>query len=179
MNARVVIINAVLFQLLWFVAVQGSDLWALFAMAVFFLIHSILFIRDQQTWLAIFLFGLIGWLADSAIANFGVVQYHGSYTAYSVTFGPLWLFSLWLCFASTLFFSLQWLTRYLWVSALLGLLVAPSSYLLGVKLSNSNLTVSWVTYYVIEGLVWSVLLPAMLYATEKLKQWQQRVSCYV
>lgn len=179
MNVRVVIINAVMFQALWFVAVQGSDVWALVATAFFFFIHAVFLIQDQKTWFAILLFGLVGWLVDSSIANLGIVHYHGSYDGLSVSIGPLWLLCLWFCFSSTVFLSLQWLSRYLWIAALLGLLIAPSSYLLGLKLSNSSITVSWFAYYLVEGIAWGLLLPAMLFISEKLKRRQQRVACYV
>ena len=103
------IINAVLFQALWFTAILTGWLYALPLMLVH-LAHFVLAERNVKTRLSCFALALIGIVADSILGLVGVYEFHADNL---MVFGliPLWLCYMWLGFSICLPLSLSWLLR--------------------------------------------------------------------
>lgn len=103
------IINAVLFQSLWFTAILTGWLYALPLMLVH-LAHFVLVERNVKTRLSCFALALIGIIADSILGLVGVYDFDADNL---MVFGliPLWLCYMWLGFSICLPLSLSWLLR--------------------------------------------------------------------
>ena len=101
------IINAVLFQALWFTAILTGWLYALPLMFVQ-LAHFLSVERSVKTRLSCFALALIGMIGDSILGLVGVYDFHADNL---MVFGliPLWLCYMWLGFSICLPLSLSWL----------------------------------------------------------------------
>lgn len=150
------LINALSFQITWFICVQGNNLRAALATLGLLVVHLILFkinvIQHIKTSLLLFVFCLIGFLGDNLIA------YAAHLTYSSPDFGPVWLLCLWISFSITMNHSMKWLFQSPAISFFTGLLLVPLSYIAGIKLSGSTLLSPYWQFFILEGLWWAVLL---------------------
>ncbi len=158
--------NAVLFQLMWFVCVQGNNAMALVATVIALLIHARFLVTTYVEWQLITGFTVIGFLLDSLINTAGWIMFSGSLSLTSstvpVVIAPVWLLCLWLMFSTTLCHSLLWLNRYPWLSVMLACSAVPLSYYAGGHLSGSVLSQPIVMPLLAEVVIWAILLPAGL-----------------
>ena len=155
--------NAALFQLMWFVCVQGHSVLALVATVVALLIHARFLVTKFAELQLIAGFTVIGFLLDSLINTVGLILFSGSLSVTSsvvpVVIAPLWMLCLWLMFSTTLCHSLLWLNRYPWLSVLLACSAVPLSYYAGGHLSGSVLSQPIVIPLLAEAVIWAILLP--------------------
>ncbi len=162
-NFRIALVNGILFQALWFVCVQGNDLFALLATLFFFFIHLAFIVRGLREIVFIIGFASVGWMVDSLGNTAGLITFSGSMpvsvVGVSFTLAPIWLLCVWMSFSSTLIYSLYWLHKRLRAAALLGFLLVPLNYLVGAKFSGSELGLSVPAFLLLEGFVWALLLP--------------------
>ncbi len=165
-SKHLLVLNALLFQLVWFVAVQGNNLYALLALAFLLVAHFSLMKPDEQELRLIFAVPVVGIIADSLIMNTGWIEYHNDNTFMI----PIWLCVLWIAFATTLKHSMNWVFKTSWLPPLVGLLIVPFSYWAGIKLSGSQLLIPMERMLLLEGLVWAVLLTLIGYIERKQMQ---------
>lgn len=171
------IVNAIGFQLAWFICVQGHNLYAAFAAIALLSLYQLMFNTQSKTWKALIAFSLIGYLGDGIIAMMLNLNYLGSFNintnandSFNESFNkninilaPLWLLSLWLAFATTLNHSMQWLFKTPYLTVFIALFFVPISYFAGIKLSGSTFVLSsssipyW-TFFIAEGVWWAILL---------------------
>lgn len=153
------IFNALGFQIVWFICVQGNNSFAVFSTIALILCHQLIFNTRLKNWSILIAFSSLGYLGDSLLARV-------FYLDYSDNFGdlaPLWLLSLWLCFSTTINHSMAWLFKTPYFSVLAGLFLVPLSYWAGIKLSGSSFTGSenpntyWL-FFIFEGIWWAALL---------------------
>lgn len=149
-----VILNALGFQVVWFICVQGNNLNAALACIVLMIFHQFVFKINLKAWPLLIAFSLVGYLGDSIIA--GVLQIR--YTDSLSHLAPLWLLSLWLAFATTLNHSMKWIFKTPTLTMCIALFVVPISYLIGINLSGSALRGSYSVFYFVEGVWWTALL---------------------
>lgn len=164
-------INALLFQAVWLVCVQGNNLYAVIATVLLLIINQVMF-KTRLKFLALLLiFSFIGYVGDNVISSALRLHYTNNFILFpqselSITLAPLWLLSLWIAFSTTLNHSLAWLQKSPYIAFLIGGLLVPLSYLAGINLSNSeflatasnpNINVIGL-FYIIEGLWWALLL---------------------
>ena len=171
--------NALIFQVAWFICVQGNNLHAIWATLSLLALHLMLFkinvIQHIKTSLLLLSFCLAGFLGDSLVAAAVYLTYSNNLGSESVaaiplisilpinsstTFGPAWLLCLWISFSTTMNHSMNWLFQSPTISFLTGLLLVPLSYIAGIKLSGSILLSPYWQFYILEGLWWAVLLSA-------------------
>ena len=152
-----VIFNALAFQLVWFVCVQGNNNVALIAALALMVCHLALF-RPAKTELLTMaqLIGL-GILFDSLLMSSGLVQYHASH-GFII---PGWLIALWIAFATTVHHSMTWIFSKPWLPALTGLCLVPFSYWAGIRFSGSEFTVHPIIFLLTDGIVWALLLSVL------------------
>lgn len=148
------ILNAVGFQIVWFICVQGNNLNAALATIALLILHQFVFRMNLKAWPLLIAFSLIGYLGDSAIASLLQIQYTDGLTHLA----PLWLLSLWLAFSTTLNYSMQWLFKTPILTIFIALGFVPLSYLVGIEISGSSLQSTYGLFYIIEGLWWAILL---------------------
>jgi hypothetical protein len=164
------IINAVGFQLVWFVCVQGNDLNAAVAVVSMLVVHLMTFRTDFKILIGLIVFSLVGYLGDGIIATLFNLNYLGSldYNDDLNFLAPIWLLGLWIGFATTLNHSMQWLFKTPLLTVFIALFLVPVSYFAGIKLSGSTFFISIGAlntgsvpnelFFVAEGVWWAVLL---------------------
>lgn len=148
------IINAIGFQIVWFISVQGNNLNAALAAIVLLTVHQLIYKLKLKAWPVLIAFSLLGYLGDSLIAKILLIEYSDNLNPLA----PLWLLGLWLSFATTLNHSMQWLFKTPYLTISIALLMVPISYLAGIQLSDSTVSGSYTFFYISEGLWWAILL---------------------
>ncbi|MFT2111187.1 DUF2878 domain-containing protein [Marinomonas sp. 2405UD68-3] len=162
------IINAILFQIIWFVCVTTTDVVSSISVLILLIIHSLFMVRDTREWWLITGFTLIGIVIDSVLQSFGLIQFSGAILWNdSISVIPIWMMCLWLAFSTTLVHGLFWLHGRWKLALLVGLFAVPVSYYGGLFLSDSSsIEPMWIMLVAI-GLIWSALLPTGLFIAEK------------
>jgi hypothetical protein len=164
------IINAMGFQLVWFICVQGNDLNAAIATVALLIVYLMMFRTELKILIGLIVFSLIGYLGDGIIAMIFHLDYLGSlnYNDHLDFLAPVWLLGLWLGFATTLNHSMQWLFKTPFLTVFIALFLVPVSYFAGINLSGSAFSSSIDTlssgsmpnelFFVAEGIWWAVVL---------------------
>lgn len=162
LTTRNLLINSLSFQLLWLLCVQGNNVLALVASAGFFLVHWLWVKPAACQWLFIPVVAVVGWAVDSGLSSLGVIRFHGSLPLFNhlLMLAPMWLFCLWLGFASTLLFSFHWFRQRLVLASALAFSCVPLSYFIGANFSASQLLLPLPWVLLIEACCWALLFPA-------------------
>jgi hypothetical protein len=157
------LVNAILFQVLWLIAVQGNDHYAIAATLLFLAVHAHWYARKQSEWTVILIVSLPGYLFDSISSNLGLFYFYGTkaltLAGVDILFAPLWLLCLWLGFASTLNHSLGWMQKRVWLASIVGAIAAPLSYFAGAQFSQSRIAEPVYLSLLIHAGLWSLLMP--------------------
>jgi len=151
------IANALMFQLAWFVCVQGRSDWALVATLLALILHwrfAVTNPREWKLWLAVL---LLGFCVDTALIAVGVLHF-----PHADLMPPPWLLCIWIMFASTLLHSLAFLQRSLLLSACLGAVGGPLAYYAGTRFGTARLGGSeWIALVVLAA-CWSLIMPLLM-----------------
>lgn len=126
-----VLVNALLFQVVWFAAVIGAGYghaWpGVLAVAVF----AAVTLRHRETRASDLRLtacaALAGGVLDSVFVNAGLLRYAAQWPVAELA--PAWIVALWVNLALALNHSLRWVRPYPLVAALFGAIAAPLSYL--------------------------------------------------
>jgi len=167
------LINAAGFQIGWWACILGASHGLEVAALVFcaalvglhlaYTDHAILEIKLAM-WVV-----LIGIVTDSTFQFFSVISFYGWSLG---PLSPFWLWMLWGMFALTLRSSFAFLHNRLALSALLGLIFGPVTYLSGAQLGAASFDAS--TFHIaVIALTWMVVLPATVLLSQKLSPTQK------
>ncbi|WP_179957587.1 DUF2878 domain-containing protein [Exilibacterium tricleocarpae] len=153
------VLNAALFEVVWFACVWGGDGMAAAAVIALLAVHGWLVMRDTAEWRFIAAVALVGIAGDCLWFGFGVFQ-----RTDQMLLPPLWLMLLWLAFATTLKHSFAKLGNFWWLAALVGAVAGPLSYLAGAALNGGVEFAQplWLSFAAL-AVYWAVLLPGLLY----------------
>lgn len=161
-----ILINALLFQILWFVAILGQWYWALIPLAL--MLTHLFFIRNDLpvNILPLLLLGVIGMTFDRTFNYVGIYQFSEPSPSLPYLNLPIWLATLWLGFCFTLALSLAWLVKKAYVFVLACSLMGPLSYLAGRRLealsfSDANIWILALEWCVFSVVALIVLLPRL------------------
>ncbi len=163
------LINAALFQGLWFSAVYGSAHHWIWPSLLFLLVLCWWQLQPQRrahsdTKLIIVAL-LMGLVIDSVWINSGVLTFTSQGPVSWLS--PMWLLALWAGFALTINHSMSWLKLHPLLPILLGMISAPLSYYAGKKLGamEYNHDILLVSAYI--GMAWAVALPVLVRISEQ------------
>ena len=120
-----------------------------------FATHVLVLSRQKSEWRSLLAVAICGWIIDSALIQFGVL--HMANTAWL----PLWLALLWLAFATTVGYSLQWTATPWWLGSVLGAIAGPLSYWAGARLAGVELPLGHGPSVALLGLVWALAMPLL------------------
>ena len=108
----------------------------------------------------------LGIVTDSALQYFSVIDFYGWSLG---TLSPFWLWMLWLMFAMTLNASLSFLKeKPIVLSALVGLVFGPLTYMAGAKLGAAAFDGS-ALHILTLAVTWMLALPAMVFIAKQLR----------
>ena len=152
---RRTLLDALLFQCCWFACVLGANLGALLATCLILPLHAWLVPQGTRRWLCAAAMACAGLLLDSTWHATGVLRFQ------AVLPGglPAWLAPVWLMLGLSLFESLSWLQKRIWLAALMGAICGPLAYLAGTRLGAAQLGLPSSQVAMLLAAAWSVLLP--------------------
>ena len=155
-STRFNIINAVVFQVGWFICVLYGNLWAGLFTAVTLILHFKYTPVRRGDLVALVLALAFGVIHDAILLGGGLIQF-----AETRAMSPLWVLCVWVLLGINLNHSLRWVYERPWIGALLGAICGPLSYLAGERLSSANWTSSNLLLDVVPLLVimWALVLP--------------------
>ncbi len=179
------IANGILYELMWLAAVLAEQQYVVMLTLAFLLLHFLLVFPARlrayspaltavgvtkavfAEGLLVGLIALVGYMVDSGWFATGILQ---SPSAYPIA--PVWLFCLWLAFATTFNSALIVLQQRWLVAALIGAVAGPLTYLSGAALNSSvHIGVSHLFFIVVMGAVWFVLFPTLLWFANRWAIW--------
>lgn len=160
-----ILLNLVIFQIGWLVAVLGGDQYAVLYTLLALAIHQWLILDHVSEWKLIGIIVVVGCAWDIAMAQGQLLIFPEA-----IIFGiPLWLICLWVLFATTFQHCLRWMHTRLYLAALFAAIFGPLSYWSGTQISNVKIgEPMWLSILII-GVGWMVLFPGGLHLAQK---WQ-------
>ena len=161
MNA--ILINISLFQAGWFAAVFSAaasvPILGTLAIAVAIAAHLARSPSRTAETRLLAIAGAIGFAWESLLVATGLVQYDEA-SAIPGT-APYWIVAMWLLFATTLNVGMRWLRKSMIVTAIVGAIGGPLSFLAGQKAGAVSFPDPILSLAVI-GLGWAVFLPLLV-----------------
>ena len=159
-----ILINSLLFNIAWFGCIlMGNAFIPLVLTWLFFHLRQspsrgaeILFIISMA---------LIGSLVDSTLIRFGVFIF-----ADDSLWIPMWLMFIWLSFSLTINGYLACLQKHIGFQLLVGMFLAPLSYIGGNKLGSVEFAHSMVLTFVILSVIWSLLMPFFYFLNQFIRE---------
>lgn len=143
-------INLIGFNVSWFGLVYWGNAFIPISLSLL-LIHLYFYGRKNHELRLVLIITLLGVFVDSLLQYFTVFVFENN------THIPLWLITLWACFAATICHSLNFLSRHKALQLLVGGLLAPLSYIAGYKLNAVDFTLPISMTYLILSFIWAVL----------------------
>ncbi len=164
--------NFVLFQIGWFACILGAAhqqlglaiAISLLCIAIYLWLHQNAR-SEHELLLKVFIYGLI---ADTILVQLGWIRFKSDFPFAAIS--PVWMWALWLIFATTLKESMGWLQGKNALAAALGAVAGPMCYEAGVRLGaaswpNPEVQVFALIYLAI---VWAIAMPVFLYFAKKI-----------
>lgn len=166
------VLNAILFQLVWFVCVLAGNLWAVVATLVFLIVHHVYFMRTRREWRLIIIFLVMGIVIDGSLFHLGLFLPNvGTLTqadsSLMALFPPLWLMCLWVSVATLFVHSLAFLRARYALTAMMGTIGPVLSYFAGANLAGIGLAQPIWLPLVAVAIVWALVLPLGFWLSEK------------
>lgn len=163
--------NFVLFQIGWFACILGAAhqqlglalIISFICIAIYLWLHS-----NARSEYELFIKVLIyGFIVDTALVQLGWI--HFELPVPFAIFSPVWMWALWLLFATTLKESMAWMQGKNALSAVLGAIAGPLCYEAGVRLGAAHWlspeTQVFALIYL--ALVWAIAMPLFLHFAKK------------
>ena len=164
------IVNFLLYQVGWLACVCGAAQnrpgLGLASASTLLLGHLILSYDRSRQLTLIFVAAIIGLSVESVLSWVGVYQFTSGQPVSWLP--PPWIIIMWMQFATLLPFCLSWLrSRYL-LSAFLGMTGGPLAFLGGESLGAIIILPPRWSHMILLALFWSLAMPVLLYATDRL-----------
>jgi len=157
------LINFLTFQLGWFGCVfYANDSTSVLSItAVALIVHGLFVVEDVREWLVIACVVAVGAAVDTLLGLTPVLNYGMNEML------PVWLFCLWVLFATLIHHGCRWMQQNLLLASVLAALFAPLSYWTGVKLTSASFGMEPLFSMVIIGACWALIFPASLYFSSR------------
>lgn len=164
MQALIALTQFLAFDVAWFAAVAGgADGWpwigtlpAIAVLALHFFLNRVELWPEVKLVLAVTLFGVV---LETAMMGAGLIRYAGM--AEGQIMPPVWIWALWLGFATIPNGSLTWLQGRPMPQAALGAVFGPLAYWTGTKMGAAILP-DTLTSLIGIGFVWALAFPAIM-----------------
>ncbi len=157
------IINFIWFQTIWFLAILFEDAYLLIILALLAL--HILFSKHklEDTLLGLGI-GIYGSLVDGVLLQSGLFAFSNQFA----WFIPYWLVTLWIAFGMMLRTSLDYLQGRYVLSAILGAISGPLSYIAGERLNAVTFPQSSLLTVTVLSVIWAMTVPLWLWINAKI-----------
>ena len=159
-----VLINAAVFQALWFACVIGGAkgiLWPAIVLMLGMLVWQMAEHRRHVSDLKLVLVAVIlGLLVDSIWINMGLMEFSDKRPI--AWLSPVWIVMMWVGFALTINHSLAWLTAHPLLPAATGLFGGPMAYYAGLKLGAVEYLADPMLVSALLGIAWASSLTILV-----------------
>ena len=164
------LLNFMLYQIGWFACVLGAaygeSRWGIaFAMSLVGLHMFLTTDRANQAKL-LFVASSVGFVVDSTLLRIGVYQFPNAALVDGLP--PLWMSVLWIQFATTFRYCLQWLSGRYAICGVLGLAGAPVAFLGGERLGAIAFCPPRLPNLLILGSLWAIAIPLLIYLSDQI-----------
>ena len=166
------IINVIGFYIVWWGCIFGVLYDYTYSgplLALLFIIIHMKFVAIESMELKLICYiSILGTIVDTSFILLGLLGYEGGY-GNNIAIAPLWVTSMWACFAMSINHSMVWLKNKYFLSVLLGIIFGPLVYLSSEKvgiiqfISSFNLTV------IVLAILWGLTIPIMYLINDKLE----------
>lgn len=152
-----ILINVILYQLVWLLCVLGGNRGALAALMLLF-IHIVKTDKRAADLKMMGFLLFVGMLVD------GTLQQVGFFTFTATGFPiPFWLMVIWLGLAITPHHSLAWLKNRALLSMFFGALGGPLAYWAGARLGAASFAWPLLSSLGVLAVIWALLWPAAMH----------------
>ncbi|MCY4043923.1 MAG: DUF2878 domain-containing protein, partial [Cellvibrionales bacterium] len=130
-------INAVLFQLNWFICIFAPTYWLVASTLMLLLVHQVLFVKSLKEWRLMVALASAGFFLDSLMAHLGFLQFDfvDRLSLGGWTLAPIWLLGLWVSFSTCLCHCLSVFFTKKTLLSLITVIAIPVNYVVGAKLT--------------------------------------------
>lgn len=146
------ILNAIFFNFSWLGLILIGDYFIPVALAWLAWHVSECEERDKEVVLICCL-ALTGFIVDSVLIHLSIFDFGDDMQVI-----PLWLITLWACFAATLRHSLSFMQKHILLPIIAGGALAPLSYFAGAKLGAVSFPQPTVVTFLVLSLIWMSIL---------------------
>lgn len=164
-----VIVNAVLFNVVWLVCVLGGSTVAVVAVTAALFFHQHFISGDPRELILILAITMLGVAVDSSLIATQVLL-----SPDNSVLPPLWLVSLWAIFATTLNHSTRWFQARLPVAFIAGGIAGPLTYITGTRLTDYDVGTPWPRAVALLAITWAVVFVVCMLAARQLSSRQQQ-----
>lgn len=166
-----VLINAVVFQALWFACVIGGAkgiLWPAMLLMLALLVWQMADARRHPSDVKLMLLAIIlGLLVDSIWINFGLMEFSDKRPI--AWLSPIWIVMMWAGFALTINHSMAWLAAHPLLPALMGIIGGPMAYYAGLKLGAVKYLIDPIIISALLAVVWASALTMLVRLSQSSK----------
>lgn len=157
------LLNYLLYQTGWLAAVVGAGRghpWLGMLVALTLVGAHVALTKPRRSELTLVLVsGLVGLVVDSLLVAMGLLSFpSGSAVSWLC---PPWIIVMWMQFATTLRFSLEWIGRRPMVAAMFGAIGGPLAYVIGERLGAVELGAPPAATLLILGTMWAGAVPML------------------
>ncbi|MDB5888817.1 MAG: hypothetical protein JWM03_1689 [Rhodocyclales bacterium] len=160
--------NFVFFQIAWFACVLGAahDMaWlGVLVIALVCAWHCTVSIRSKPELYLILTAMFVGAVWESALVSAGLLHY--TYGTLVEGLAPAWIVAMWALLAITLNVSMRWLKNRWLLSAAMGAVAGPLSFLAGQRLGAATFTGGTHTIVALSA-GWAALMPLMMCLSQR------------
>jgi len=159
-----VLVNAVLFQILWFACVLGSSyklIWpAILATGILLIWQLRPAHRHPSDLRLIFVAIFLGLIIDSCWVLLGFMEFTDQRPV--AWLSPAWIILMWVGFALTINHSMAWLAMHPMLPALMGLIGGPLAYYTGLRLGAVEYLTDPLLISCLLGIIWAIALSILV-----------------
>ena len=152
MKLFLIIANAAIFQIGWILSVSYGTPVAIVVSFVSLFLYLLYFLKNTQDIFLIVGVVFIGLTVDTFMGSVGVLVYPSG-----KIYPPFWMVTLWLLFAMTIPWSLNWLVCKKYWFILFSAFGGPMSYFIGVQISPVEFGFSMVSSVILLASVWAII----------------------
>lgn len=156
-SAMKVVLNVILYQLIWFLCVLGGNKGAMMALPLL-LVHLVLSKTKNADLKMMGFLLFLGLIVDSTLHQVGFFTF--TITGFPI---PFWLIVIWLGLAITPHHSLAWLKNRPLLSALFGALGGPVAYWAGVRLGAASFSWPMLQSLAFLAVIWAFIWTLVMY----------------
>ncbi len=174
------VLNFVLYQIGWFACVLGAAYaapWLGISVALSLVAIHLWLATDRLNQFKLLIAATcVGLVVDSILLTLGVYQFpSGMLVAW---LPPLWMSVLWMQFATTFQYCLNWLSGHYVVSAVFGFVGAPLVFLAGQRLGAVSFLPPLGVNLMLLAVLWGVAIPVLIYMSDRIHAAQRLPASY-